>query len=235
MLPTPMLRLPSCLAVASALVLLLVGLSPIASRAQVETLDVRFGVKAGVNGANMSGDYLTIVGDRSDLYETTTQRRARFALGGYAIIGFGQPVFLQTELLYVQKGTEVNVRGLAAGTITLNSTYLEIPILARFEIPVDENVAGPSVLPYLFGGPTVGVKISADTDIEGPFREIRPFEELASTTEFGLSLGAGVEYGLDAGTVTLEARYQRGLTNVVSLDGRTAQHRGILITVGILF
>lgn len=230
-----MLRLPSCLAVASALVLLLVGLSPIASRAQVETLDVRFGVKAGVNGANMSGDYLTIVGDRSDLYETTTQRRARFALGGYAIIGFGQPVFLQTELLYVQKGTEVNVRGLAAGTITLNSTYLEIPILARFEIPVDENAAGPSVLPYLFGGPTVGVKISADADIEGPFREIRPFEELASTTEFGLSLGAGVEYGLDAGTVTLEARYQRGLTNVVSLDGRTAQHRGILITVGILF
>jgi len=232
--PAPMFR-PHCLAVASALSLLLVCLCPTASWAQIETIDVRFGVKAGVNGANMSGDYLTIVGDRSDLYETTAQRRIRFALGGYAIIGFGQPVFLQTELLYIQKGTEIEVSGLAVGTITLSSSYLEIPALARFEIPVDENVSGPSVLPYLLGGPTVGVKIGAATDIEGPFREIRPFEELASTTDLGLALGAGAEYRLNTGTFTLEARYRHGLTNVVSIEGRTAKTRDVLITLGFIF
>jgi hypothetical protein len=183
----------------------------------------------------MSGDYLTIVGDRSDLYETTAQRRVRFALGGYAIIGFGQPVFLQTELLYVQKGTEIEVSGLAAGTITLSSSYLEIPVLARFEIPVGENVSGSSVLPYLLGGPTVGVKMSADADIEGPFTEIRPFEELASTTDFGLALGVGAEYRLGTGTVTLEARYRHGLTNVVSIEGLTARNRDILVTLGFIF
>jgi hypothetical protein len=35
--------------------------------------------------------------------------------------------------------------------------------------------------------------------------------------------------------VTLEARYRHGLTNVVSIEGRTAKNRDVLITLGFIF
>jgi hypothetical protein len=195
-----------------ALILFLgAGLALSTNPAQAQT-EIQPGVRAGV-------DFMSIGGDTGDSDPGT---RTGFLIGGYANIGFGAPVTVQPELLYVQKGASTDVEG---GTITTKYDYIEIPVLVKYQIP-----AG-GFSPNLFAGPALGFNVTA----ERTNGDTVDLSEGTSGTEFGLYFGAGSDFGLSAGTVSIDLRYNLGLTSINSEGEGSINNQGFMITAGFAF
>lgn len=206
---------------------------PGTANAQVGDLDIRFGVKTGIAASSLSGNYVEVTG----LADVETRARLGFEVGGYMILGVGQPFLLQSELTYVQKGHRIDITSFGgSATIRLNSSYIEIPVLARFEIPVDDSGLDVPLLPYVVAGPALGISLNASSEAEGQGGSIQDlgFENDLSSTDIGLAVGAGIDYGLRVGTVALELRYVLGLSNVVASTPTTARNQSLRLTVGLL-
>ncbi len=98
--------------------------------------ETKFGVKAGVNLANVTGD------DVDDDVNGTIG----FRVGGYAHIGLSDAFAIQPELLFDTKGAE-----------DLTLSYITVPILAKYMITEGFNI-------HL--GPQISLLMSADSDGE---------------------------------------------------------------------
>jgi hypothetical protein len=162
---------------------------------------------------------MTLGGDETDGLDS----RTGFLIGGFATIDFGAPVLVQPELTYVQKGASAEIND---SDITQKLDYIEIPVLVKYKIP-----AG-GFSPNLFAGPALGFNINAERS-NGDTQDI---SDSTSGTEFGLYLGAGADFGLSAGTLSVDARYNLGLSNILDTDGDASQNnQGFMITAGFAF
>jgi len=100
----------------------------------------------------------------SDL-DGTVDRRAGLSAGAFTTVGLPGPFTLQPELLYVQKGADLNTpRVLQDGTLvgverSIDTSYLELVTLGEFRVP-----SVPLVTPTVGVGPTVGVRLSSALD-----------------------------------------------------------------------
>ena len=139
----------------------------------------RKGIKVGVNFASFTSDDID-----SDLLST----RSGFMAGiyvGWTLLGL---VTLQPELLYTQKGGEVEIGGVKADT---KVDYIEIPLLVQLDLPLP-------LTPLIYAGPALDIKISEGDDIN------------AKSTDFAAIVGVG--FGL--GPIMLEGRGTFGLTSI---------------------
>jgi hypothetical protein len=195
-----------------ALILFLgAGLVFTATPAQAQ-MDIKPGIRAGV-------DFMTIGGDNTDGLDS----RTGFLIGGYATIGLGGPIAVQPELQYIQKGASASFGNT---DITRKLDYIEIPVLVKYQIP-----AG-GFSPNVFAGPALGFNVTAE-DSNGDSVDI---SDSTSGTEFGLYFGAGADFGLSAGTVSVDVRYNLGLSNILDVDGDASQNnQGFMITAGFAF
>ena len=117
----------------------------IAAQAQ----DIKFGVKAGVNIA--------------DLSDNSAGSRVGFHVGGLAEFGITEQFSIQPELLYSGQGAKVNE---GFGDVDLKLDYISLPVLAKYRI-----VKGFSVE----AGPQVGFLISAkaeDEDVKDAYKSV---------------------------------------------------------------
>jgi hypothetical protein len=166
--------------------------------------------------------------------EIPIDRRTGFMVGGYALIDLAGPISLQPELLYVQKGAQVESEFSLGGqtqtiTSTLKLSYLEVPVLGKFDVPV----TGP-VSPSLFAGPSIGINLAASQESEaGGQSESQDVD--VSGTDFGFTVGAGVGVELGVGTANLDVRYQLGLSNLPTEGDASVKNRGIGVTAGLTF
>lgn len=127
---------------------------------------ITFGVKAGVNLSNVSGD----------------------VDGSKAKIGFNAGVTLDygfTPDIYLLTGLELTTKGLKEDGASANLMYLQLPVHVGYKLSVADATkivfhAGPYVA-YGIGGKTGGV------DSFGKNR--------FDTFDFGLGLGVGAEFG----------------------------------------
>lgn len=169
------------------------------------------GPKLGLDLANLTG---------SDVQNNSIKIGAE--IGGYLTYSFSDLIALQPELIYTMKGANFDVGG---RTFSDNFNYLEIPILARLSFLKGKTH------PIVFLGPEVAMLLSADangTDIK----------DRLNSTDFGIVLGAGVGLGLGRGTLTIDARYDLGLTSIGKEQaGKTPDVKNsvISLTVGYLF
>jgi hypothetical protein len=188
---------------------------PLTSQAQmgVPGMDIKPGARAGLTFMTLGGD------DAAD----NLDRRTGLIVGGFALVDFAGPFALQPELTYIQKGAENPDLD-----TTTKLDYIEIPVLAKFQVPL----SGP-VSPSLFAGPTLGFNVvSEDEDDEGNTQDL----DNISGTEFGLAFGGGVDVGLSAGTLMVDVRYGLGLSNVLDSDAdQSANNQGFMITAGFAF
>lgn len=198
-------------------------------------MKTRTGMKIGVNFASLTGSYLQLSGPGAGFYEVEVGARTGFAIGGYAVLPLSAPVFLQPEILYVQKGARIEITGLSSGTGTVRAGYLEAPILLRFEIPIDESTQGMQVQPYILGGPTIGARLHAGSEATGDAFVEEDFGDVANILDIGLTAGAGVGYETAAGTAVAEVRVALGVSDVISSSDDSARTRGIMMTVGFIF
>ncbi len=136
---------------------------------QIAAADVRFGIKAGANVANVNGDIGTALQD----WKSTVG----FCGGIFLELNLGRVLTIQPEVLYTMKGADT-------GTGKLTFDYLEIPILLKLRIPTG------SVHPFVFAGPAFGFTLRALVD--GVKISDMPSADYSAVLGGGLQLGRSI-------------------------------------------
>lgn len=149
------------------------------------------GLKAGVNFGSFIG---------SDAGSPNT--RTGFTGGGFLTYTIVQQLSIQPELYYTMKGGKRFPNTIDQENWDLN--YLEIPLLLKFNFPTEGMVK-----PNIFAGPQLGFPLSASYNDQDVMDYVKG-------TEFSLAFGAGIEYKLRMVSLTFDARYVLGLTNIIS-------------------
>src|SRR5699024_8719224 len=186
---------------------LLLSLTLLSNQAKAQ---VDWGIRGGANFASLNDtdiDAESNVGFMAGLYLQ------------YPIAN--SPVVIQPELLYSQKGFELNV---ANNTGTANFNYIEVPVLAKFNYVLDG-----SFTPYVEAGPYIGFLVDSNTELNG--QTVNDDWEDLKTVDFGVAVGAGFSYG----RLNLGVRYSPGLTPVSKNENVDAKNGVFSIIAGIGF
>jgi hypothetical protein len=196
---------------------LLVAAAPLA--AQEEHSDIGF--QLGYSRARFSDD-------QSGLGES----RSGSLFGVFVGSNLAGPLSAQLELFLAKKGG-----GLSAAVetvpvqVSVQLVYLELPLLARFRIPV-----GGRLHPNVFGGGSLALNIGCDIQAEIPgVIEQQACDEAGdievNALEAGAVVGAGFEYDWRDSNARLEIRQTFGLREIS--PGETAKNRVWAILFGI--
>jgi len=175
----------------------------------VNAQEVKFGAKAGLNLASISGD------DTDDL-----DSRTAFHLGVVAEIVISDVFSVQPELLYSAQGATESFEGI---DLDINLDYISLPIMAKYY--VSEGFS-------LEAGPQVGFLMSAKAKAEGEEEDLKDF---VNGIDFGLNLGLG--YKMESG-LNFAARYNLGLSNIndeEDSDDFKWNNNVIQLSVGYMF
>ncbi len=164
-----------------------------------------FGVKGGINIAGTHGKDSEAEGD-------TNSSRIAGVFGGFVEYPIGPTLSFQGEILYSMKGDKATWKeGDEEVEGTMKLAYLEIPMLLKANLPM-----GDKMRPQVYAGPAIAFKMSAKHETEGgSYSGTEDLKDVIKGTDFGLVMGAGVGFPMGARTISLEARYDLGLTNIV--------------------
>lgn len=179
---------------------------------------VKFGLKGGLNIANFTG--------------TDYESDARFGLTVGAVVDLSLPAVpfgIETGLAYTQKGAEQTDQGV---TGTLKVDYLELPVLAKFQL----GPSGPAT-PHLVIGPYIGFNVNAEAELSGDGGSFSgDISDQTNGTEIGGIAGVGVDFNLGVTRLSARAQYGYGFTNVFKDDFDDGERNAALsATVGIWF
>ncbi len=194
----------------------------------------KFGPRFGINLSSISDDP-----DYPAGVEQSSQLNIMF--GAAAELGIAGPIAVEVELIYVKKGEDLTgfVNGLPAEQ-TSSASYLEFPILAKVKFPLGV------ISPYAFVGPSIGILLSATQEltIQGQSQGEVDVKENLSSIDFGLAFGGGLGFNIaPLITLTFDARYSLGLTNIIDNSQQqqqqqgesSAKTRGIQLMLGAMF
>lgn len=191
--------------IVGVLVVTMLALAAVPAQAQL-----RFGVKGGVNIANVSFSTDVIDPDNTTGFMIGPMLEANIPL-----LGFGFDV----AVLYARKGMSIDKHN-------LHVDYIDVPLNLKWKMGI------PVAKLYLAAGPYIGLKVG-DADWKGVLGQLN-----TKTFSAGLNFGAGVElisrlqvgfnYGLG---LTNNYSAQKLDTDVLG-DGK---NRGWSITAAILF
>ncbi len=178
---------------------------------------IYYGLRLGVSLSSISSDIAELNG---------SSIQAGLSLGG--VVGFQlsptNPVFLETGLLYTEKGGKGTING---EKTVYNLNYFEVPIVARYRFEVDDDIfINPFFGGYLALGVGGRIKHYATKTSESSFGDDR-FQRF----DGGLRLGCGFEYSM----MYLDVAYELGLANISQSDFDSAKNRSLLISVGVNF
>ena len=127
--------------------------------------EVKFGAKAGLNLANISGG------------GTDTNVRTSFYVGGLAEFGISDKFFIQPELVYSSQGF-INKSNT---DFSVQLDYLNLPIMAKYMVAEGFS---------LQAGPQIGFLLSAKNKTPEGSSDIK---ENLSKVDFSLGLGVGYD------------------------------------------
>ncbi|WP_075590675.1 porin family protein [Labilibacter marinus] len=153
---------------------------------------VAIGLKTGFNSTKIN---LSSIPSGSDI---KNEAKGGFLFGGFAKIRLTEKFYVQPELYYAKKNTEITEEGISTDG---NLQTWDIPLLARLDV-LDLKVAKI----YGIGGPVASFITKSD------------FDNLENTN-WTVQAGGGVEFW----RLTADVRYEWGVKNIakVDIDGRT--------------
>jgi hypothetical protein len=166
---------------------------------------ISFGVKAGVNMANLALDPEPIKGPDNLM---------GIAAGGMLSFNLSPSLCLDGEVLYIQKGASMDSESeFCSSESDLKLTYISISPMLRFKFHT------ASFTPYLMGGAEFGILMSAKstgTSICGGDTEDFDVDvkDYYKSSDLGVSFGAGVEFPLGTSALFFEGRYAMGLSDI---------------------
>jgi hypothetical protein len=190
------------------------------ARGQMSTV----GLKGGLNWTNIGGP------DAGDF-----QSRTSVSLGGFAVLRLGDVVAIQPEVLYTPKGGRAEA---LEGTGGVRLQYVDMPLLFNFTHPA---LGTPSLRPHLLVGPVVSLRLGCEVDVDlADTRTMRCDDpllggELATrSTDWGVLFGGGVEFGMGALALVLDARYNLGLVSFGnSPSDQDVRNRALSVLLGL--
>ncbi|NBC67264.1 MAG: outer membrane beta-barrel protein [Bacteroidetes bacterium] len=161
-----------------------------------------FGIRGGINFASLS-----------DSKQEVDSRRVGLLSGVYGTFQIPFiPISIQPEVLYSQKGAEIN-------GVEVNLSYIEIPVLARI------NLASKVLLtPHIYAGPSIGFKLNYKEEPPPADDEIQ-----INNTDYGLVFGGG----FDVRKINLGFRFSIGLNEIFDIEEE--RNSVIAIIAGIDF
>jgi hypothetical protein len=177
-------------------------------------ISITTGIKGGITESGFGGD------NSADL-----KRIRGTAAGIFFEIDVPGPINFQPEVLYTTRGA----RSEGAETITTTLTYIDIPLLVRFVLPI------PVISPTLYAGPSAGMLLGAKEKTESPVAGTSEINVKGrfTGTDYGIVVGASASLPLMITDLSVEARYYHGL-KALALDGSIKQYsRMAAILVGI--
>lgn len=164
---------------------------------------IRFGIKGGVNFANLVGPDL----------DSNWKTKIGLAAGGFVSFQINRLLAIQPEFLYSQKGS--TWKGNPDVTYKINLTFVDIPLLVKFFIPVSAQSA---LRPNVFVGPYAGIKMSAKLIVEtAEGSDETDFEDLKKT-DLGLVVGGGIDFAVGKGKILLDVRYSFGFSSISNIE-----------------
>lgn len=199
-----------------------------------ETLAQTFGLKAGLNLANMR---LEDDGDNLD----ETKMNPGFHFGPTMNLPINETFSFETAILLSTKGFRLHEKETFLdqtyeSKLILNIYYLDIPLTMKARINLG------SIKVYGIFGPYIGIGLSGKSKaeflingkVEDSYEEEIKFgsDEDIQRLDFGLSLGAGVEFN----SIQVGLNYGLGLANlVVDDESIKVNNRVLSISVGYNF
>ncbi len=159
-------------------------------------------------------------------------------VGGRALFELRAPFSVQAGFEFVTKGTSFGEYEATDPTGNIIGTYeelhavqyLQIPVLARASLPLPGRVR-----PYGVLGPTFAWELSEKRKLTGDVDNEFDVDGLKGF-DFGGTAGLGVEVAAGPGAWTLEARYDRGFTDLDrGTFGGKAKNAGFQVTAGYLY
>jgi opacity protein-like surface antigen len=174
--------------------------------ALTSSAQVKFGGKAGINLANVSGKE---EGDKTD-YDS----KVGLHIGALVEIPISESFSVMPELNFDQLGAKDEFLG---QELKLNLNYISVPVLAKF------NVSGLGI----YAGPQIGFLLSAKTKAGDNDVDIK--DQLKSTNFSALF---GAEYNLPMG-LFISARYNLGLSKIDDESNSDNYTKANAITFGI--
>lgn len=191
------------------------------------TLSAQFGVRAGVNLANLTVD------PSED--EFNPGIKLGLGIGVFYKVPISDNFIIQPELNFMQHGSKskISVLGITAEN-TLSFNYLQVPVILKFGFGDTDGLNF-----YVQGGPYVGIgigKVKSKSCLDGECEteeiEYGDGDEGPKNPDFGVQLGAGLNMDQN---ISFDARYILGLQNLTSPDEGTIKHTGINLSVGYAF
>jgi len=184
---------------------------------------ISLGIEAGVNLANVNVTPTPTV---------STDTRTGIIVGGVLDISLTPSISVVSGLRYMSKGYKLTS---GVQKLDVKADYLEFPILLKVKFPLTE------VKPYLIGGPTIGINLSANSEFSnGTTTTTTDIKKDVESVDFGLLFGAGLDFKVATKTnLFVQFGYSLGLTNsnkdAVSVISTTVKNYGIQITGGAKF
>jgi Outer membrane protein beta-barrel domain len=177
----------------------------------------RFGIIGGANLATLTGS----------MFENPSNRTG-FAAGLMAVLPVLPSFAIQPELMFTMKGTTSDSDG------TAKIDYIELPVLARLEVP-----AFGRVKPFVYGGPGFAYRVGCSfegtaTEFQAPgglvTREFRvtcdSLQAQAQRASPGFKyntadvdgiIGGGLAFDVGGRTMTVGVRYDVGFVKFLSV------------------
>lgn len=215
----------TCAALLSAAILF-AGKGAFAQQQQTTSenmLSPKFGIKGGVNLTNM---YVQDVSDEN--------MKVGFNAGFFAKLPVARGFSIQPELLYTSKGAKETYNNFieGRGEYRFNLNYIELPVLAVFNVAKNFNI---HVGPYVAYLAEANIK---DLEDNGTIREI---EDLDADNFNRIDYGVAGGLGIDISNFTIGARYNYGFREIGkpgSLSGqltKDSKNSAISLYIGIGF
>ena len=184
---------------------------------------IRLGLKAGLNLANMS----------TNAEGVSPKMIIGFHFGGILDIAMTDMISLQPGILFSTKGAKADFdMGGTTVTGTTKVNYIEVPINLTFKLGSGDTKFVPFIGPYL------GYGIGGTMKMEGGGQSISQDIKFGSSEtddlkalDLGLNIGVGVEMG----SLIISAQYGLGLANISTSSSETDKNNVIGISVGYLF
>jgi len=164
---------------------------------------LKFGVKGGVNFANLTGDF-------------DPSMKVGFHIGGFMEYKVSEKFVLQPELLFSTQGAkykddQVGEGFSVAGETNIKLSYLNLPIMAKYYVTNKFSFeAGPQIgvllsakNEYGYTGTIQGVPVSESGEID--------IKDDLNSIDFGINFGAGYDFN---DKISVGLRYNLGLSEI---------------------
>lgn len=178
--------------------------------------EIRFGAKAGADFSNWRG---------KDVKDADLNTHIRFHAGAFTEIPVAKAWNLESGLYISQKGFESDMEILGVNLeVTNTSTYLDLPVLAKYAVNKNFNVFLGPQFSYLVNN-KVTYKFDGEKDTD---------KGVSGFKKFDLGAVGGMGYQFNNGLL-FSANYDFGLLKMDDVSNTKAYNRVIKISAGYRF